>query len=182
MATWRCPHCATPQAEASRCWVCGRSSVNCSTCRNFRRSVADRLGYCGLDPTHAPLRGDEQRGCWQAPRPPQAGGFVLSMFGSLDEPTSEDEPASTPRGAGTPAAVSEAPMTGARPAPGPGRLVTRRVARGTRDPGPAIAVETSGRLVEAPVVRPSRSIAPTPFPRRSPERERRDRLDHRPVR
>ena len=24
MPVWRCPHCATPQAEASRCWVCRR--------------------------------------------------------------------------------------------------------------------------------------------------------------
>ena len=62
---WRCPHCATPQPEASRCWVCHRSSTSCGTCRHFRRSVAARVGYCGLDRKHEPLEGDEVRACWE---------------------------------------------------------------------------------------------------------------------
>jgi len=45
--------------------VCGRSSTTCSTCRNFRRSVALGIGYCGLDPRRAPLDGDEIRPCWE---------------------------------------------------------------------------------------------------------------------
>jgi len=45
--------------------VCGRSSTTCSTCRNFRRSVALGIGYCGLDARRAPLDGDEIRPCWQ---------------------------------------------------------------------------------------------------------------------
>src|SRR3970282_216867 len=49
MPIWRCPHCGTPQAETARCWVCRRSSSTCSTCRNFRRSIAAQLGYCVLD-------------------------------------------------------------------------------------------------------------------------------------
>lgn len=66
MAMWRCPHCATPQQEAARCWVCKRSSTSCATCRNFRRSVAAQIGYCGLDRRRLPLRGDEMRACWEA--------------------------------------------------------------------------------------------------------------------
>jgi len=64
MATWRCPHCTTPQAEASRCWVCGRGTTICSTCSHFRRAVAVKLGYCALDSRRSPLRGDELRPCW----------------------------------------------------------------------------------------------------------------------
>lgn len=63
---WRCPHCGTPQAETARCWVCRRSSTACGTCRNFRRSVAGSLGYCGLDRRRQPLTGDEIRACWEA--------------------------------------------------------------------------------------------------------------------
>ena len=66
MPMWRCPHCATPQAEAGRCWVCHRSTTACGACRNFRRSVAGQLGYCGVDRKRGPLRGDEIRPCWEA--------------------------------------------------------------------------------------------------------------------
>ena len=66
MPMWRCPHCGTPQAETARCWVCHRSSTACATCRNYRRSVAGPLGYCGLDRQRQPLRGDEIRACWEA--------------------------------------------------------------------------------------------------------------------
>ena len=66
MPMWRCPHCGTPQAETARCWVCRRSSTACGTCRNFRRSVAGSLGYCGLDRRRQPLVGDEIRACWEA--------------------------------------------------------------------------------------------------------------------
>jgi hypothetical protein len=66
MPMWRCPHCGTPQAETSRCWVCKRSSTSCGTCRHFRRSVAGGLGYCGLDRRRTPLNGDEIRACWEA--------------------------------------------------------------------------------------------------------------------
>jgi hypothetical protein len=66
MPLWRCPHCATPQAETARCWVCHRSSTACGACRHFRRSVAGQLGYCGLDRQRQPLRGDEVRSCWEA--------------------------------------------------------------------------------------------------------------------
>lgn len=66
MPMWRCPHCATPQAETARCWVCHRSSTACGACRHFRRSVASQLGYCGLDRQRQPLNGDEIRACWEA--------------------------------------------------------------------------------------------------------------------
>jgi hypothetical protein len=66
MPMWRCPHCATPQAETARCWVCHRSSTACGSCRHFRRAVAGQLGYCGLDRQRTPLHGDEIRPCWEA--------------------------------------------------------------------------------------------------------------------
>jgi len=66
MPLWRCPHCATPQAETARCWVCHRSSTACGACRHFRRAVAGQLGYCGFDRQRHPLRGDEIRPCWEA--------------------------------------------------------------------------------------------------------------------
>jgi hypothetical protein len=76
MPMWRCPHCATPQPEAARCWVCHRSSICCATCRHYRRSVAAQLGYCGLDRRRAPLDGGEIRACWDAATiaPDTAGG------------------------------------------------------------------------------------------------------------
>lgn len=67
MTMWRCPHCGTPQAEASRCWVCSRSAVSCATCRHYRRAVAGHLGFCALDRARRPLQGDEMQGCWTAP-------------------------------------------------------------------------------------------------------------------
>lgn len=76
MPTWRCPHCGARQPESSRCWVCKRSSTCCSTCRHYRRGVAGKLGYCGLDRQRAALNGDEIRGCWASiagdNRPPDA--------------------------------------------------------------------------------------------------------------
>ena len=87
---WRCPHCGTPQAETARCWVCRRSSTTCSTCRHFRRSVAARIGYCGLDRRRLPLAGTELRGCWEAgvARPLDAPGGVPIGAGSFtaDDP------------------------------------------------------------------------------------------------
>jgi hypothetical protein len=65
MAMWRCPHCATPQPIAARCWVCHRSSTSCGTCRHFRGSVAANVGYCGAARDRRPLHGDEIRGCWE---------------------------------------------------------------------------------------------------------------------
>jgi hypothetical protein len=62
---WHCPHCGALQAEAARCWVCRRSSTTCSTCRNFRVSLATDVGYCALDRRRRPLTGLELRGCWE---------------------------------------------------------------------------------------------------------------------
>lgn len=85
MPMWRCPHCATPQPEAARCWVCRRSSTSCGTCRSFRRSVAAQIGYCGLDRRRLPLRGDEIRACWEAASP--AGQVAASGPGADVEPS-----------------------------------------------------------------------------------------------
>jgi hypothetical protein len=64
MPLWRCPHCATPQAEASRCWVCHRSTTSCVTCRHYRRGISGGLGLCGLDPRHAAVADTDVMACW----------------------------------------------------------------------------------------------------------------------
>jgi hypothetical protein len=69
MPVWRCPHCATPQAEASRCWVCHRSTTSCVTCRHYRRGISGGLGLCGLDPRHAPVADTDVRACWTSAPP-----------------------------------------------------------------------------------------------------------------
>jgi hypothetical protein len=66
MANWLCPHCGTPQPEASRCWVCHRSTISCGACLQYRRAVAGGLGYCGRDRSRAPITGNEIRECWVA--------------------------------------------------------------------------------------------------------------------
>ncbi len=103
MPMWRCPHCGTPQLEAARCWVCHRSTTSCTTCRHFRRSVAlpglGYAGFCGLDRHRDPLRGDEQRACWEgsvepeavevmtiAPAPPAPGRGMRGVRSLWDEP------------------------------------------------------------------------------------------------
>ena len=70
MPLWRCPHCATPQPEASRCWLCGRSTTTCGACRHYRRGVAGGLGLCGRNPRRLALRGTEVLPCWEAPPAP----------------------------------------------------------------------------------------------------------------
>jgi hypothetical protein len=72
---WQCPHCGSPQAETARCWVCRRSSTTCSTCRNFRASLAAEVGYCALDRHRRPLTGLELRACWEAA--PTAGDSAV---------------------------------------------------------------------------------------------------------
>ena len=99
MPSWRCPHCSTPQPEASRCWVCHRSSTSCGTCRNFRGSVAARFGFCGLDRHRLPLRGDEVRACWEdgsvplAPDPEMPGLLDLLTVRALATPGGADDEA-----------------------------------------------------------------------------------------
>lgn len=83
MPMWRCPHCATPQAETARCWVCHRSSTACGACRHFRRAVAGQLGYCGLDRRREPLRGDEIRPCWEATDASGSSVTALPGIGSF---------------------------------------------------------------------------------------------------
>jgi hypothetical protein len=105
MPSWRCPHCSTPQQEASRCWVCHRSSTSCGTCRHFRESVAARVGYCGLDRRHEPLQGDEVRACWEdgaigeAPDPVTPGLLDLLTVAAIGSSlTLPDDEARTPAG------------------------------------------------------------------------------------
>ena len=115
MPSWRCPHCSTPQPEASRCWVCHRSSTSCGTCRHFRESVAARVGFCGLDRRREPLQGDEVRVCWEdgsaaaVPDPITPGLLDLLTIGALGSSASIDDegPAAAPR-------VAAASATGSR--------------------------------------------------------------------
>lgn len=87
MSMWRCPHCGTPQAETARCWVCHRSSTTCSTCRNFRRSVAGQVGFCGLDRRRVPLSGTEHRGCWEARGAGLTPGLPVGPADSRPDPS-----------------------------------------------------------------------------------------------
>jgi hypothetical protein len=101
MPSWRCPHCSTPQPEASRCWVCHRSSTSCGTCRHFRGSVAARVGFCGLDRRRKPLQGDEVRSCWEdgavaAPPDPATPGLLdLLTVAALGSSRTVDDDAGT---------------------------------------------------------------------------------------
>jgi hypothetical protein len=122
MPSWRCPHCSTPQPEASRCWVCHRSSTSCGTCRHFRGSVAARVGFCGLDKRRKPLSGDEVRACWTdgalalPPDPVTPGLLDLLTVGALGElPALDgDEPAAGSARHGVPAAAASHAASGSR--------------------------------------------------------------------
>src|SRR4051795_4091859 len=117
MATWRCPHCGTPQPETSRCWVCRRSSTTCSTCRHFRQSLAPQVGYCGLDARRLPLRGDELRGCWTERPAAEAAGEPTSL--EPIRPTARQRPAGRPteheRAPGRPPTRGNTPADRLRP-------------------------------------------------------------------
>ena len=93
VATWRCPHCDTPQTDGARCWACSRHPLACGTCRNYVKAVAGRLGYCALDRTRAVLQGDEIRACWQAPSRPEP---FEGLFRDLDPGGPVDDPPTAP--------------------------------------------------------------------------------------
>lgn len=78
MLTWRCPHCATVQAEATRCFLCGRSATACGSCARFRRSLVNGVGYCAIDKRREPLTGAEQRGCWLGAEPAALDGLFVA--------------------------------------------------------------------------------------------------------
>ncbi|HUG48584.1 MAG TPA: hypothetical protein VMP67_09245 [Candidatus Limnocylindria bacterium] len=91
MATWRCPHCATLQVEALRCFVCGRSATSCATCVNFRASLVGGVGYCALDKRREPLGGAEVRPCWTTAT--AAAGEGLFALGPPALAPAADQPA-----------------------------------------------------------------------------------------
>ncbi len=98
MPLWRCPHCATPQPESSRCWLCKRSTTTCAACRHYRRGVAGGLGLCGKNPRRLALRGTEVLPCWEA-------------LVTAEDLTSIREPGAALRGRGAPAADERPPRT-----------------------------------------------------------------------
>ena len=121
MPSWRCPHCSTPQPEASRCWVCHRSSTSCGTCRQFRGSVAARVGFCGLDRRRRPLQGDEVRACWEdgatpvPPDPATPGLLDLLTVSALGEPSlGEPAPGDRVTAARSGAGMRSEPASGTR--------------------------------------------------------------------
>ena len=88
MATWRCPHCGTAQAESvARCFLCNRSATSCGTCVRFRGSVVGGVGYCALDRRREPLTGAEQRDCWTG----AAGAMDDGLFSSAPPATINDQ-------------------------------------------------------------------------------------------
>jgi hypothetical protein len=94
---WHCPHCGAPQAETARCWVCRRSSTTCSTCRNFRVSLAPDLGFCALDRKRRPLTGRELRGCW-AERPSVGEAQAATGAAVARDPLGPRRPTTSARG------------------------------------------------------------------------------------
>jgi hypothetical protein len=145
MPVWRCPHCATPQQEASRCWVCRRSTTSCATCRHFRKGVAGGLGLCGLEPRHSALDGTEMRPCWSGiQQPPDPGERRLVAVGPGRRPA-WDDPAGT--GAGrmprtfVPVETVTAPADEAQAGPG-GTTETAVAHAATISPAPG----TPGRI------------------------------------
>lgn len=117
MPVWRCPHCATPQAETSRCWVCRRSTTSCATCRHFRRGIAGGLGVCGLNPRRVALTGTEMRACWAGP--PGAAPVAVTSWAGVSRARVPGDAAG--RGYATGAATA-ATVSGALAA---GRVATR---------------------------------------------------------
>ena len=146
MPVWRCPHCATPQAEASRCWVCRRSTTSCVTCRHYRRAIARRpRPTAGSIRATPPVADTEVRACWV--------GDAL--------------PRRRRRG------WSETASTGSR-ADGPSRSLGRRTAR-TFVPVEAVASRGRGRGGDgaALVARSYRSGVAPSGPGRTPSQRRR---------
>jgi hypothetical protein len=147
--TWRCPHCATPQPEASRCWVCHRSSTSCATCRQFRRSVAARTGYCGLDRKRAPLDGDEVRACWEdgavplEPEPPIPG--LLDLLSERALPVLPS-PATVPAAAASGVAPA-ARMTARTDEEPDDPFAEERARTGERSVGGALRLRPDGGVV-----------------------------------
>jgi hypothetical protein len=92
MATWRCPNCATVQAESSRCFLCRRSATSCGTCAMFRQSLVGGTGYCASDRRRETLSGAEQRECWSSGTEPAGDGLFVAM------PTTDTGRAAAERG------------------------------------------------------------------------------------
>jgi hypothetical protein len=90
VATWRCPHCGTPQADGSRCWVCSKSPTTCSNCRHFLHGVVSGIGLCALDRTRTPIRADDVRACWQAPEAVELPRGLFAMVEALEARTQPD--------------------------------------------------------------------------------------------
>jgi hypothetical protein len=138
MASWRCPHCDAPQPETARCWVCHRSTTTCATCRQFRRSVATKFGYCALDKGRSPLVGDEERSCWQ--RRPAESGLFAAPADAAESPgagagagADEGADAGADAGSGIWGATASAEASPDQPVPGHGMWTEADLAR---DPEP----------------------------------------------
>ncbi len=97
MATWRCPHCGTAQAETTRCWACSRTPATCGTCRSYRRGVDGRTGWCAEDRRRRIVAADAVEPCWGAPEAAAAqgglfAGLVIADPGSGGPPVTDPDP------------------------------------------------------------------------------------------
>jgi len=156
--TWRCPHCGTTQADGPRCWACSRHPVACGSCRNFRRAVAGRFGYCGLDRSRATLQGDELRACWQPPFRDEAFEGLFRELAPSPDQVLVEQPAVAPsdREAADQSRTWAVPVYGSTATPGAsyGHAEAAGVRAGSSGQG----------LVDAPYVpaRGLRSVAERP--------------------
>src|SRR4051794_21117861 len=183
MPVWRCPHCATPQAEASRCWVCRRSTTSCVTCRHYRRGISGGIGLCGLDPRHAAVADTDVRACWVGATPaPEESQPALRPAAAEPARTG-----ATAAGARTPRTF--VPIESVAPRPGPAAVaVLERIAEpplvaaaeAVREPASNVepALPADAIPVMAPAPTPARPIPgrwwlwgdPDPWPERLGER------------
>ena len=138
--------------------------MTCSTCRNFRRGVAARLGYCALDRGGEVLTGDEVRACWQAPAvlDPEPG-----LFDSLMSSPAAGERRGEELGSGRAAGDREAAPGELRAAPGavqaaPGELRAAPGDDGVSGPGPEFSVPHRQHVSFAAPTTPIGSIASLP--------------------
>lgn len=162
MATWRCPHCGTPQNEAARCWVCHRSTTSCSTCRYFRQGVTAGLGYCALDRHRAALTGAEERPCWErstreatsVPRAPATTLVTVPVAPWSEDGTDEvDESVEIERELAVAAAARAGPTR---------RPSARRMGLGLLDDEPEEPTEpTTARQPETPGLSIEGSVEPS---------------------
>src|SRR3954453_18872508 len=162
MPVWRCPHGPTPQAEASRCWVCRRSTTSCVTCRHYRRGISGGLGLCGLDPRRDPVADTDVRACWVGAASWTTDGSNPDAEVGARQPASERADGDgSARAARAPRTVVPVESLAAVRGGAPVALLERPRADGA-SPEPLVAViEAPPAITDLPAGTP-RPVAPVP--------------------